>query len=95
MAKDDWLDVVDALSEWLDAVLALGGASVSASQRGAAGELAFRLEHAGFARCAAALRAFLESGPEQAPERFGRLCVLLEMTRESLEIERLRAEPSS
>lgn len=81
---------VERATEWVDAFFALGWRAARSSHREAGDRIAERLEDAGMLQCASALRAVLESTEPDAFDRMGRLCVVLEMTRESLEIERLR-----
>ena len=81
---------VERATEWVDAVFALGWRAAGSSQREAGEHIAQRLEEAGLLACARALRGVFESAESDALDRMGRLCVVLETTRESLEIERLR-----
>ena len=89
MTKDHLCIVIDELMAWVDATLAVGMAGMGAKHRTAGNNLAIRLKVIGFTECGKALHTVLEAEPAESILYFGRLMVVLELTRESFEIERI------
>lgn len=81
---------LDHLAEWVDAVFALGWRAAGRPHRDAGERIARRLEDAGLHLIARTLEQTLASSDDEITQSLGQLCVVLEMTREAIEIERLK-----
>ena len=89
MTKDHVFIVIDELTGWVDATLAIGLAGMGERHRAAGNTLAQKLVDAGLCECGKALADVLRAERNESISCFGRLMIVLELTRESFEIERI------
>jgi len=88
---DDLSSIVEKASRWIDSTLATGLKGMSSDHHAKGEELCDELIHCGFNECGKALRSVLRSTNDDQLDFFGELIVVLELTRESLEIHRLQS----
>lgn len=85
---DELLWITDQASRWIDSTLATGLKGMSPNHRQRGEDLCGELMRVGLKECGQALRTMLRSMEDDQVEHFGDFIVILELTRESIEINR-------